>query len=108
MVKPIDMQVIIKSVDQVAKTSKSQDNNPLAQQAHAKEEMAREIQNEMTTIREGSEVEDGIIDNKDEHIRKVKGDEKNNKKKNDEKRKKEKKKRKSKDRDRGKLIDLEG
>ncbi|BDU50134.1 hypothetical protein [Haliovirga abyssi] len=106
MVRPIDLQVIAKSIDEVAKTSRAKEQNLVGQQMNAKNEMAKEIKKDTTIIRESNETEGKIIDNDNKERNKERNKEKNLKDKNERKDKKEKKH--GKDPNKGKFIDMEG
>ncbi|OQY10773.1 MAG: hypothetical protein B6I28_00240 [Fusobacteriia bacterium 4572_132] len=108
MIKPIDMQVIVKNVDKVIETQKNQSRNVLAQEVNAKKQLKKEVEQNMTIIKEGEKTNDkGIGKNKPEEI-KIMREKKEKNKRDKNKREKKSKKKKSMDRNRGKIIDLEG
>ncbi len=108
MIKPIDMQVIVKNVDRVIETQKNQSRNLLAQQVNAKKQVEKEVEQNMTIIKEGKKArEKNIEKNKQEKVKVMRKSEKREKKEGNG-HEEESKKRKAKDRNRGKFIDLEG
>lgn len=65
MIKPIDMQIMVKNVDEVAKLNKGQEQSLAGQQLNAQKDLEQETEMQMNTIAETNESEKKGID-KDE------------------------------------------
>lgn len=105
MIKPIDMQVLVKSVDSVSRVAKAQEQNILGQQVNARSELQNEIRQEAVIISETNQTEKRGIE-KDENRKEQEKRESNKKK--DEDHEEEEKKHKTKEPDKGLFLDLEG
>lgn len=103
MLKPIDMQVIVKNVDQVAKVRKVEEQTLTGQQINAQNNMGKEIAKENTTVVNTKETEQNNI-GKEEN---KKNRERELKKKEEEKKEKEKSEHKAKEPNKGRVIDFE-
>ena len=103
MIKPIDMQIIVKNVDEVARVSKTQEQALLGQQMNAQKQLNQELETQMNTIAQTNETEKKGID---------KEEKKEQKKRYLLKKKKEEKKEKrdhhSKEPFMGNKLDIEG
>lgn len=102
MIKPIDMQGVIKNVDQVARINKIHEQSLAGQQDNAKMQQEKNIKKEMSSVVHTSETEKKLI-NKDG---------KNEREKNEDEKKiepeEEKHEKKFKEPDKGNLLDIEG
>ena len=103
MIKPIDMQVVVKSVDHVAKINKIHEQTLVGQQTNAQNEMSKSIKNHMKTVTHGEHAEGKGVNSDENGNSEYSSREHNKKEKSDEERHE-----KAKEPNKGKLIDLEG
>ncbi len=95
MIKPIDMQGVVKNVDHVARINKIHEQSLAGQQDNAKMQQEKNIKKDMNSVVHTSETEKKLInrDGKREH---------------DSDEESEKHDKKSVEPDKGKLLDIEG
>ncbi len=65
MIKPIDMQVVVTSVDHVAKINKVHEQTLLGQQTNAQNEMTKNVRHNMQTVTQGEHSEGKGINSDD-------------------------------------------
>lgn len=104
MIRPIDMQIMVKNVDEIAKINKAHEQNLVGQQVNAHHEMNKEIKNENETIMQNRETEKKGIDKNNQGKKNNNMMNKNKKEKNEDEEKEEKR---AQEPDKGRRIDLE-
>jgi len=104
MIKPIDMQVIVKNIDQVAKARKVDDQNIAAQQANAEANMNKNIKQHTQTVNKSQETEQNAIGKEE---KKKNQEESAKEKKKHEEENHEKKRHKAKEPNKGVKLDIE-
>ena len=102
MIKPIDMQGVIKNVDQVARINKIHEQSLAGQQDNAKMQHEKNVKHDMNSVVQTGEAEKNMI-NKDG--KREKDDREQKKKKSDDV--EENQEKKSVEPDKGKLLDIE-
>lgn len=101
--KPIDMQVLVKNVDHVAKINKTRDANIISQQTNSQHQMENKIEKSIHTINESSETEQQGIDKDGESNQEASSQNHNEREYNEE----EHHKKKAKEPNKGRFIDLD-
>lgn len=107
MVEPINMQILVTNIDEVAKSKNVHEHGLLAQQSNARKDEAKEIERKNTTVIETAQIDKKKVsnDNNEKSNREKRYVLKNKKEQEDKEKKEEHKK--PKEPNKGGILDIE-